>query len=145
MGETVFLSNVKIFKQLNEDARNHVASKMSIVSHPAETVVIKDGDPVDGLYVIKGGTAKVTKAADKGGLDAPLIYLHEGDSFGEVGLVDGLPRSASVTAQTRLECYFLGRDDFSAILDENPQICLGLLSALASMVRNSNQMIAELI
>ena len=116
MGETVFLSNVKIFKHLDEDARNHLASKMSIVSHAAETVVIKDGDPVDGLYIIKSGTAKVTKAADAGGLDAPLIYLHEGDSFGEVGLVDGLPRSASVIAQTRLECYFLGRDAFSAIL-----------------------------
>ena len=76
---------------------------------------------------------------------AVLTILRQGNSFGEIGLIDGLPRSAGVSAMGTVECYFLPRAEFLAALEENPEIALGMLPALAAMVRNADQWIARSI
>ena len=67
-----------------------------------------------------------------------LATLTRGDFFGEIGLIDGLPRSANVTAMQLTECYFLPRPVFLTALRESPEIALGLLPALTRMVRNAD-------
>ena len=74
-----------------------------------------------------------------------MAILQPGSCFGEIGLIDGLPRTATVTAMEPTWCYFLPRDAFLAALEENPQIAVGMLPALASMVRNADQWIAQLL
>ena len=117
---------------------------MDVITVP-EGPILKENDPADGLYVIKSGVAKVTKSADGGGPEAVLNLLREGDSFGEIGLIDGLPRSANVAAMQPLEYYYLGRDDFFALLDRNPEMARGILRSLASMVRNADAWVARAI
>ena len=90
--------------------------------------------------------AKVTKGAtETAGVEAVLAILREGDSFGELSLIDGQPRSANVAAMVPMECYFLPRDAFLLALRESPQITYVLLTALAGMVRNADQWVAQLI
>ena len=67
--------------------------------------------------------AQVTKPAGSGDLEVDLATLVQGESFGEIGLIDGLPRSASG----------------SIAVTENPEIALGLLPAMAAMVRNADE------
>ncbi len=143
--ETVeFLGSVDFFKHLKEDALGRLAGWMRLVCLP-EGHIIKDTDPVDGLYIIQSGTAKVTKSAERWEAEAVLAILGPGSCFGEIGLIDGLPRSANVTAMEPTRCYFLPRDAFLQALEQNPEIAAGMLPALAAMVRNADQWIAQLL
>ena len=84
-------------------------------------------------------------AAETSGVEAVLAILKPGNSFGELSLIDGLPRSANVVAMSPTVCYFLPKDAFTLVLKENLEIAYAMLPALASMVRNSNQWVAQLI
>ena len=139
-----FLGNVELFKRVKPQALEHLATQVRLVDLP-EGHIIKDSDPVDGLYIIKTGMAKVTKTADRWEGEAVLAILRRGNSFGELGLIDGLPRSANVTAMEPTQCYFLPRDNFLLALEQNPEIAAGMLPALAVMVRNADQWIAQLL
>ena len=143
--ETVeFLGKVELFKQVGKDALEQLAPRMRLV-YLQQGQIIKDDDPVDGLYIMKAGMAKVTKSAERWEAEAVLAILREGDCFGEISLIDGLPRSASVTAMEPSQCYFLPRETFLAALEENPEIAAGMLPALAAMVRNADRWIAQLL
>ena len=143
--ETVeFLSKLAIFQHLQRQVLDSLAEQMQATSFP-EGPICKEKEPVDGLYVIKSGTAKVTKSAEGGGPEAVLAILRDGDYFGEISVIDGLPASADVTAMLPMECYFLGRDMLMAALEQYPQLAIGMLRSLASMVRNADQWVARAI
>ena len=144
--ETVeFLSKVDLFKNLKEGDLERLAAQMTQVSFP-EGNIIRENDAGDGLYIVKTGMAKVTKsAAETAGVEAVLAILRPGNSFGELSLIDGLPRSANVTAMAPTECYFLPRAAFLMSLPENLELALGILPALTGMVRSADQWVAQLI
>lgn len=139
-----FLAKVPMFNLLARGELAQIASKARLLSLPGGPIV-REGDPPDGLYVIKSGMAKVTKASRTGGAEAVLGLLRPGDSFGEVSLIDGQPRTADVTAMQPMECYFLPRDAFLAALEEHPQIARAMLSSLANMVRTADQWLTNTI
>jgi len=138
------LGSVELFKHLDRAALAHLAAKLKLVSLP-EGLLVKEGDPGDALYIIKSGVASVTKTSRLRGMEAVLAILKRGGSFGELALIDGLPRSADVAAVQPVECYILRRDDFLAALDEHPEIARGMLPYLAAMVRNADSWIGSLI
>lgn len=133
-----FLANVELFKHVGPETLRKLASRVNLVSLPAGHV-IRENEPTDGLYIIKSGMAQVTKPARGGDLEVDLATLLQGECFGEIGLIDGLPRSATVTAIEPLTCYYLPRPVFLTAVAEDPVIALGLLPAMAAMVRNANE------
>ena len=143
-----FLRGVDLFGHLKEDVLMRMAGAAHLV-YLQRGQLIRDTDrvsgSVDGLYIIKSGTAKVTKPSESKGSEAVLAILRPGHSFGEIGLIDGLPPSANVTAMEPMECYFLPRGAFLQVLNENPEIALGMLPGLSSMVRSADQWIAQLL
>ena len=141
-----FLSKVDLFREVKGEALERLASQMRLVSLSEGQLFFKEEEPADGFYIIKSGMAKVTKwATDSEGVSAVLSILRQGNSFGEIGLIDGLPRSAGVSAMGPVECYFLPRTEFLAALEENPEIALRMLPTLAAMVRNADQWVAQSI
>ena len=145
METTEFFRGVDLFKYLSETQLERLKGLAVEVSFP-EGNIIMDNDAADGLYIVKSGMAKVTKtASEASGVEAVLALLRQGNSFGEISLIDGLPRSANVTAMGPMVCYFLPRDAFLLALKEAPEIALGMLPALASMVRSADQWVAQLI
>ena len=139
-----FLGRLSIFQYLGQEALERLAGQLSLVSLP-EGPIFKEKDPVHGLYIIKSGAAKVTRSAQGGGPEAVLAILSQGDSFGEVGLIDGMPRSADVSAMQATDCYLLERDTFFNLLERHPEMARHMLQALASMVRNADEWIAQTI
>ena len=139
-----FLGNIDLFKHVDDTALDYLAGQMRLVSLPAGPV-IRENEPSGGLYIIRSGVAGVTKAAESGVAEAMLATLGEGSSFGEIGLIDGLPASANVTAMQPMECYFLPRDAFLTGLEEHPEIARGMLPALATMVRNTDKLVGRLL
>ena len=140
-----FLTKVDLFRNLQGRDVQRLAANMRDVSFP-EGAVIQDHDSVDGLYIVKSGMAKVTKSSmGAAGVEAVLAILREADSFGEFALLDGMPRSATVTAMAPVECYFLPRAAFLIALRENPGIARSMLPTLAGMVRTADQWVGQLI
>ena len=140
-----FFRKVELFKHLTDNQLERIVALAVEVSFP-EGNIIAENDIADGLYVVKSGMAKVSKPSEEtAGMEAVLAILKEGDSFGEISLIDGLPRSASVTAMGAMACYFLPRDAFMLALKESPEMAMGMLPALASMVRSADQWVAKLI
>lgn len=141
---TEFLGKVALFKQVDKSALTHLASRMKLVSFPAGPLV-REQEPGDSLYIIKSGLAKVAKVSVSGGMEAVLAVLKSGDSFGEIALLDGLPRTADVVAMSQTQCYVLPRRAFVEVLDEHPEIARAMLPTLAGMVRGADRWIASLI
>ena len=141
---TDFLSHVDLFKHVERKVLEELGSRMRMV-YLLEGHILRDNDPVDGLYIIQSGRVKVTKSSQGGGTEAVLAILQPGSSFGEIALIDGLPRTANVITMEPTWCYFLPRDAFLTALEQSPQIAVGMLPALAAMVRNADQWIAQLL
>jgi CRP-like cAMP-binding protein len=141
-----FLSKVDLFREVKGQALERLAGQLRLIALSEGELFFKEDEPADGFYIIKSGMAKVTKwSTDSEGVSAVLSILRQGNSFGEIGLIDGLPRSAGVSAMGPVECYFLPRTEFLAALEENPEIALRMLPTLAAMVRNADQWVAQSI
>jgi len=142
------LKRVVLFKHVNKEALAKICGQTRLVCLPEGHVIrdtVRDTASIDGLYVIKSGVAKVTRTSQNWEAEAVLAILRPGDCFGQIGLIDGLPPSANVTAVEAMECYFLPRDSFMAALEENPEIALGMVHSLGAMVRAADQWIAQLL
>ena len=142
--KVTFLRDVSLFQYLDNDGMTRLASRVREVSLPAGHV-LKENEPADGLYIIRSGLVKVTKPAASHQAEVDLAILRRGNFFGEIGLIDGLPRSASITVLEATECYFLPRPVYITAVRENPEIALGMLPALAAMVRNADQIAQTLL
>ncbi len=133
-----FFRGVDLFKYLGENQLERLAN-LAIKRSLPEGTIIKEMDAADGLYILESGVAQVTKSsAGAAGSEAVLATLHQGNCFGEISLIDGLPRSANVTAIGPIVCYFLPRKAFINALMENPQISFAMLQSFASMVRSAD-------
>ena len=143
-----FLRRVDLFKHLNKEALERLSSQVRLVCLPEGQVIrdtARDTAPVDGLYIIKSGVAKVKRSSQVWEAEAVLAILKPGNCFGEIGLIDGQPPSANVTAVEPMECYFLPREAFLEALEENPEIAMGMVHSLGTMVRAADQWIAQLL
>jgi CRP/FNR family cyclic AMP-dependent transcriptional regulator len=98
---------------------------------PGETVT-KEGSEAAAFYVIESGTATVTVHG------AFRRTLQPGDHFGEIALIDGRARSATVTADTRLVCQGITLWDFQPLVQRNPTIAWTLLQTLARQLREAS-------
>jgi len=139
-----FLGKVELFKDLDRASLSHLATKVQLVSLP-EGPLVRKGDPGDALYIIKSGLASVTTSSGSDEIGIVLAELKSGDCFGEVALIDGRPRTADVTVTQPMECYKLPRDAFLVAVREHPEIAIGLLPRLATMVRASDEWLDDLL
>lgn len=99
-------------------------------------IILPEGENSDMFYVIRSGQAVVIK----GELENPTVigFRSVGDAIGEMGLLENLPRSATVIALTNVLLWGLGRDIFHKFLAENPQFGINLMSMLSGRIRESD-------
>ena len=105
----VVLRNVALFSGL-DDVELEKLSKVSGRKRVERgAFVVRSGENTDSLYVLLAGRAKVTNV-DEEGREIILAWLGPGEFFGEMGLIDGSPRSANVVAAEACELLFLSKD-----------------------------------
>jgi CRP/FNR family transcriptional regulator, cyclic AMP receptor protein len=122
------LRSVPLFSSLPDHDLTQVADRMKEVHFSAGTAVAKQGESGVGFHLVVDGTAEVSRDGDV------LAQLGRGGYFGEIGLIDGGPRSATVTATTDLDTVSLVGWDFTPLLD-NPSFTKGLLLGLCRIAR----------
>jgi cAMP-dependent protein kinase regulator len=110
-----------LFEVLNEEERNALVREMELESHDEGSVIITEGQPGSSMYIIASGEVKVfTQGA--GGATVYLARLGEGDFFGEVSMLTGKPRTATITVSQRTELLRLDKDKLDNALAMYPGI-----------------------
>lgn len=127
------LARVPIFAGLPKRHLRSVAGIAKEEEFPENTAIAKEGDDGDDFYVLLTGQAKVTR---KGRTVARMM---PGDFFGEIALLDGGPRTASVVAETPVTVMTLNRKPFHSILQREPSIVLKMLEEVASRLRGAER------
>jgi len=123
------LEEVELFGGCSQRQLRAIAKISEIVEVPAGTVLARAGEPGDEFYLILDGSARVEVSPRKRGRLAPGHY------FGEMSLLDGGPRSASVIAETPLRLLVIKRRDFATLLREAPELTQSILATLSRRVR----------
>ena len=139
----LLLRSVPLLSVLPE---SQIALLTSIVSRRSITraaTVIAAGDPTDSLYIIVSGRMKVMMSDDEG-REVILSILGPNEYFGEMGLLDDSPRSASVVSLESCEVLVLPKRDFKNVLDDNTEMASALLRGLVKRLREADQKIGSL-
>ena len=128
---TDVLAEIPLFAHVSQRHLRKIAAFGVIVRFQPGTAIVRAGQQGDAFYVVLDGRASVVR-----GRGLADVRLGAGDSFGEMALIDGRPRSATVAAVTEVTCLRLGRNAFQKILRNEPSVSLALLQSLAERIRS---------
>jgi hypothetical protein len=109
-----------LFEVLSAEERAAILGEMEVETHDEGSVIINEGDPGSSMYLIASGEVKVYTRSTASAGTVYLARLGEGDFFGEVSVLTGKPRTATITASQRTELLRLDRDKLDAVLDRYP-------------------------
>jgi len=138
------LARSPLLRGLAEQDLTRLAVRARRRTYRRGEVIFHQGDPGDAVHLIQRGRVKIALGAESGE-EAVVAILGPSDCFGELALLDGEPRSATVEALEPVETVSLGRDDFLQFLQANPPAMERLLRALAATVRGTNGELADLV
>jgi len=139
----VVLRNVPLFAGLSESELERLSRVCGRRRAERGEFVVRAGESTDSLYILLTGRAKVTNS-DEEGREIILAMLGHGESFGEMGLIDGSPRSADVVALEPCELLVLGKEEFQRCMKDNFQVALKLMQVLVRRLREADRKIESL-
>jgi CRP-like cAMP-binding protein len=123
------LGGVSLFRACTDKELAHIASLTTEIDVPADDVLCREGESGSEFFVIIDGEASVT-------IDGQLrAKIGPGNFFGEMALLDGGPRIATVTATTPSRLLVLSRQEFFSLLDGAPRVARQLLTAVGARLR----------
>jgi CRP/FNR family cyclic AMP-dependent transcriptional regulator len=140
---TLLLRNVPLFSALPEGQLTLLTRVVGRKSYPRNSTIINAGDPTDALYIVISGRLKVMMSDDEG-REVILAILGQGEFFGEMGLIDEAPRSATVIAIEPCELLTINKLDFKKCLAENFEIGVGVMKGLVKRLREADKKIGSL-
>lgn len=115
---------------LTKEEQQEVRSRMTLHSLAQGDVLVEAGAVADSVWLILAGTASVTVKSARG-FEVRLAGMREGTTVGEVGFLDGAPRSATVRAETAVQAAQLSRASFNGLAQSHPHIVQRLLTNMA--------------
>lgn len=138
-----FLKYVPIFSDLDIETLEKI-SKLGIrKTFKKDSVVLFEHETGSALFVIVEGKVKVSRVSDDG-KEVILTILSDSDFFGEMAILDGLARSANVTAMEDSELFLIQRAEFINLLREYPDVSIALLQELTQRLRSADMKIKSL-
>jgi len=140
-------SSAYLFRNLEPEELDSFVSNAQYSDLVPNSVIIREDDQGEYLYLILSGKVRVTKRTYEG-IEQILGVLETGDFFGEMVLLDRRSRSASVYAHTRVELAKIQHSEVASILNDNPRIGLEVLRAFSEVIslrlRNANDKLRSL-
>ena len=132
------LRAVDLLRELDDDVLGVLSERVVVADFEPGAVVVAEGDDAAGMHVILRGTALVEHAG------RPIAVVGAGEHIGEIALLDGQPRVATVRAQHDLRTGFLTSSDFLDVLEDSPSVALELLLAMTARFRLVEERLADL-
>jgi hypothetical protein len=131
LDRVLVLRNVELFRALSAEELYPVAEIARAESFEPGDEIVRQGEPSDDLFVIVEGTCEARKDGEV------VSELPPGKAFGELGVLDGSPRAATVVAKTPATLLSIARQEFEALLDESPELAKGVIKALLVYARRA--------
>lgn len=131
-----------LFKGLPDHALARMTSLAAKRSYPKGTVVFAQGDAGDALYGVVSGRIRISASAS-GGREVFLNIMEPGDTFGEIAVMDGLPRTANAVALDHSTLIVIQRSDFIPFLESQPKLALHLLKLMCERLRWTSELVEE--
>lgn len=128
-----YLQRVNLFESCSSRQLRAIARIAEVQEVPAEEVLARTGEPGDRFFVIVDGSARIEVSAQNQGRISPGAF------FGEMSLLDGEPRSATVIADTAMRLLVISRRDFVTLLREVPSLTQQMLVMLCQRLRRAEK------
>jgi CRP-like cAMP-binding protein len=126
------MRKVPLFRDMTTSALETVADRASETTFTDGETVTREGEPGDTFYIVTAGRLRVSKHGTF------VRDLGPGDFLGEIALVDGGPRTATVTADGPVEALVIRRADFLEMVEWDKAVRLGILTALTERIRKTD-------
>ncbi|MDO8485210.1 MAG: cyclic nucleotide-binding domain-containing protein [Candidatus Limnocylindrales bacterium] len=126
---TQLLSQTRLFAGVGAEGLGRIADRITEVDVPAARVIARQGEIGTGFFIIASGSVRVIRDGET------LAELGPGEFFGELSVIDGLPRVAQVVSAEPTTCLALATWDFEAVVREQPSVALAILRELAGRLR----------
>lgn len=143
-----FLKKLSLFQDLDLPALSKLAALLVSTKISARAVIFRESSDSDALYIVQTGQIVISKHV-QGEVDIVLTRFRSGDFFGEMGLFDAAPRSATAHAETDSILLRLDRKAFQQILADYPEmaarICYRLVTVFIERLRSTNEQAREAI
>ncbi len=137
-----FLKGISLFKDISDEGREKVASRLFVEDIPKGLLITKKDLPVACLYIIKKGHVQAIEVNVEGA-EIPLADYQTGDYFGEMSLLTGEPSAVTTKAVEDTEVLVLYKMHFDEVLRDNPAINRHFIAILSQRIRKVNEQIEE--
>jgi CRP/FNR family transcriptional regulator, cyclic AMP receptor protein len=134
------LRHVPLFESLPDDAARRLCDLLEAVEAKENQTLFRAGDAGNAMYVIESGEIRISIKAEDGN-EITVAELGPGEFFGEMSILDGQARAANATAMEPSRLGMLSRRHFLFFLQNNSDVALGMLSALATRLRSTNELL----
>ena len=143
MDTIALLKKVTLFAGLSEKNLNRIAKLCKSRTFEAGQPLVRQGDEGIGLFIIEKGKVKVVKKTGDG-KEMEIATHGPGEFIGEISVLDGSARTASVIAVEATACLLLASWDFTSLMKSRPQVALEILPVLVKRFRETNEKLLTL-
>ena len=137
-----FLSEVPLFKLLDEKEKSDLAQVLEHHSYAAGARLFNMGEPGDSMYIVRKGSVELY-VKDTTGTKIVLADCGVGEIFGELSLFDGGPRTATAVTREESELLVLDRGDLLQFVRRNPDASLDLLATMGQRIRSTDEVLRK--
>ncbi len=132
-----FFMNMPIFNKVNAEELKVVARHMNMLELNKDDILFKESEKGNFVCFIKEGELDVIKKSETTGKEVTLATLGQGQSIGEMSIIDDLSRSATIKAKCKTTLFVLSKSAFDLILDRHSKIGIKLLKGISRLLSNN--------
>jgi CRP/FNR family transcriptional regulator, cyclic AMP receptor protein len=130
-----FLNQTALFTDLSQRELHAIANDIKRHHYQSGEIIFHEGDPGQMLYLIKSGQVRIFVNGFDGSETNVILFGKPGDIFGELAIIDGLPRSATAAALEQTTLFTMQREQFRHYMRQCPQLSLNFMKVLSRRVR----------
>jgi CRP/FNR family transcriptional regulator, cyclic AMP receptor protein len=143
LSQRELLRRSPVFALLGDSEIDAVLAHARVVRYAEGDQILAKGDPGNSMMAVLKGRVIIT-APSPDGRQMVLSVMHEGDVFGEIGMLDGKERTADASAMSDCELLIVPRGSLLALLERRPELYLRLLIVLCERLRRTNEQVEDL-
>ncbi len=139
-----FLTKIPIFNKLSVVDLDILSNLWHQRAVKQGDILFRKGDTGSSMFIIQEGTIEISIPVEQDHKDIRVSVLSQGDFFGELSLIDGLPRTATATATHTCQLLEMNRDDFIQFLMSRPSVAISMISEIGKRLQATNDLVTSL-
>jgi len=142
--DETLLATLPLFAELRSEELRELFTRLKRRTYRHGEIIFHKDDSGSTMYILAEGSVKISVPSELGN-EIILSMLGSGESFGELSLFDGKPRSATVTCVGPTEVFVLYRDDFIDFVTKHPRLALNIIASLSQRLRRTDNLVEDVV